>query len=207
MSLDLHSLYLVSSPGWVLFRHGPFLPQFSPCFPLLLVCGSASILATPLHCFCHAITWFVLVGSPLGYHVRFLYLVHVAQYFCWVNSHTILGFLNPFYSFGHPRPTSFFWASLVHSILKFPWAFTKIFGLPRPNYHILYFWGLLAFAPTPFTNSFLWAPPTYFCLLSISYNSHGLTTSFSRLPWACLFSLGTFYCFIGLWTIIPVIWA
>ena len=45
------------------------------------------------------------------------------------------------------------WASSAHSIplgilgsshsfllLTFLWAFTKPFGLPRPNYHILYFW-------------------------------------------------------------------
>ena len=104
-----------------------------------------------------------------------------------VNSHTILDFLSPFH---------FLWASLTYSILIFPWAFAMSSGLPWPNYHILYFQGLLAFVPTPFTNSFLWAPLTHFCLLSISYNSHWLTTSFSRLPWARLLSLGPFYYFM-----------
>ena len=51
-------------------------------------------------------------------------------------------------------------------------------------------WGLLAFAPTPFTNSFLWA-----LCFPFFYNSHGFTTSFSRLHWACLRSLWHFLLF------------
>ena len=84
------------------------------------------------------------------------------------------------------------WASLAHYIFTFPWAFAKSFGLPWPNYHILYFWGLLAFAPTRFTNSFFWAPLAHLCLLSTSYDSHELTTSFFGLPCARLLSLGHF---------------
>ena len=42
--------------------------------------------------------------------------------------------------------------------------------------------GLLAFELTPFTNSFLWALPAHLCLLSTSYNSHGLTTSLYGAP-------------------------
>ena len=106
-----------------------------------------------------------------------------------------MGFLGPFYSFRHPRTASFLWASLAHLILTFPWAFAKSFGLPRPNYHILYFWGLLAFAPIPFTNFSLWAPLTHLCLLSTSYDFHGLATSFSGLPWAHLLSLEPFFLF------------
>ena len=140
-----------------------------------------------------------LFGLLWAYHVFFLYSVHVAQYICWVNSHAILGFLGPFYSFGHSRPTSFLWASLAHSIPTFSWDFAKSLGLPRPNYHILYFRGLLAFTPTPFTNSFLWSPLAHFCLHFISYNSHGLITSFFGLLWARLLSLGHFLLFfIGL---------
>ena len=81
---------------------------------------------------------------------------------------------------------------MAHSIFTFPWAFTKSFGLPWPNYHIIYFWGLLAFALTRFTNSFFWAPSAHLCLLSTSYDSHELTTSFSGLPWARFLSLGPF---------------
>ena len=51
----------------------------------------------------------------------------------------------------------------------------------------------MAFASNPFTNSFLWAPPAHFCLLSISYNSHGFSTSFSGLSWARLLSLWHFF--------------
>ena len=74
-------------------------------------------------------------------------------------------------------------------------AIIPFFGLPWPNYHIFYFRSLLAFAPTPFTNSFLWASPTHFYLLSISYNSHGLITFFFGLPCARLLSLGPFLLF------------
>jgi len=123
-----------------------------------------------------------LLGLLWACQVLFLYSVHVAQYFCWVNSHTVLGFFSPFFSFGYPWPASFLWASLAHSFLTFLVVFAKSFELPRLNYHILYFRDLLAFAPTPFTNSFLWVPLAHFCLLSISYDSHELTTSFSRLP-------------------------
>ena len=146
-----------------------------------------------------------LLGLLWACHILFLYLVHIAQYFCWVNSHVILGFLGLLYSFGHPRLASFIWASSAHSKPSFPLAFARSFGLPWPNYHILYFRGLLAFLPTPSTNSFLWAPLAHFCLLSTSYNSHGLTTSFFGLSWARLLSLGPFYYFIGPWTIIPAI--
>ena len=135
-----------------------------------------------------------LLGLFWACHALFSYSIHVIQYSCWVNSYTILGFLGPFHSFGHPRPALFLWASLAYFILTFSWAFATSFGLPRPNYNIFYFWGLLTFAPTPFTNSFLWAP-THFYLLSITYNSHGLTTFFSGLPCAHLFSLEPFLLF------------
>ena len=146
-----------------------------------------------------------LLGLFWACHTFFSYSIYVAQCFYWVNPYTILGFFGPFHSFGHHRPALFFWASLAHSILTFPWAFATSFGISWPNCHILYFWGLLDFVPTPFTNSFLWAPPTHFCLLPLSYNSHELTTSFFGLPWAHLLSLEPFYYSIGPWTIIPTI--
>ena len=119
MSLGLHSLHLVSSLGWVLLGHRPFLLQFDPCFLLLLVCGLTNTSAMPLYCFHHTL----LRCACWAYHVFFLYLVRVAQYFCWVSFHIILGFLGPFYFSGHPWPTSFLWASLAHSIFTFTWAF------------------------------------------------------------------------------------
>ena len=148
-----------------------------------------------------------LLGLFWACHALFSYSIHVAQCFYWVNLHTILGFFGPFHSFGHPWPALFLWASLAHSTLTFPWAFAISFGFPRHNCHIFYFRGLLDIVPTPFTNSFLWAPPTHFCLLPIFYNSHVLTTSFFGLPWARLLSLEPFYYSIGPWTIIPTIQA
>ena len=146
-----------------------------------------------------------LLGLFWACHALFFYSIHIVQRFCWVNPHTILSFLGQFYSFGHPRPSLFLWTSLAHSILTFSWAFAMSFGLPWPNYHILYFRVLLTFVSTPFTNSFLWAPLTHFCLLFISYNSHRLIISFFRLHWARLLPLGPFYYFTGPWTIISAI--
>ena len=143
------------SLGWVLLGYWPFFLQFSPYFSLLLVCGSTSVPAMPFRCFCDVTTWFVFVGPLLGLPCIFFYSIHIAQCFYWVNPHTILGFLDPFHSFGYPRPALFPWASLAYSILTFPWAFAIFFGFPRPNYHILYFRGSLAFIPTPFANYFL----------------------------------------------------
>ena len=77
------------------------------------------------------------------------------------------------HSFRHPWPIPF-----LHS----HGFFAKSFGLPRPNYHIFYSWVLLVLAPTPFTNSFLWAPLAHLCLFSTSYDFLGLTTSFSGAP-------------------------
>ena len=167
--------------GWH-FCHATSLPL--PCCILVCACWASFGLAA---------------------HFPF-YSVHVAQYYYWACSHTILGFLGLFYSFGHPWPASFLWASSAYSNPSFPWVFAKSFKLSRPNYHILYFRGLLAFLPTPFTNSFIWAPLAYFCLIFIFHNSHGFTTSFFGLPWARLFSLGPFDYLTGPWTIIPTIW-
>ena len=153
---------------------------FLPCHCTASTVVSLNLCLLDLFCACH---------------VLFLLLIHVTQYFCWVNFDIILGFLGPFYSFRHPQPASFLWASSGHLTLTFPWDFAKSFGLPHPNYHILYFWGLLAFASFLFTNFSLWAPPTHICLLSTYCDSHGLSTSFSGLPWAYLLSLGPFFLF------------
>ena len=61
--------------------------------------------------------------------------------------------------------------------------------------------------PIPLTNSFLLAPPVPFCFLSISHDSHGLTTSFFGASLAHLLSLGPHYYFVSLWNIIPAILA
>ena len=41
-----------------------------------------------------------LLGLLWTYRTLSFYLFHVAQYFCWTCSHTILGFLGPFHPFG-----------------------------------------------------------------------------------------------------------
>ena len=83
------------------------------------------------------------------------------------------------------------WTSLAHllslgipgpfSNSAFPWAFTNSFGHPWPNFHILHPWGSWAFHQ-PLTFWLHYFEPTvahfYF---STSHNTHGFTTSFSRL--------------------------
>ena len=96
-----------------------------------------------------------------------------------------LGILGPLHFLGHP------WSiPLLHS----HGLLLNLFGFPGP-------------ITIPFTNSFLWASSAHFCLLSIPYDNHGLTTFFFGLPWAHLLSLEPFYYFIGPQTIIPAIWA
>ena len=86
------------------------------------------------------------------------------------------------------------WASLAHFILSY---FLHSYGL------LLSLLGFLG----PITASFLWAPLACFCFISISYNSHGLITSFFGAFLVRLLSLWLFYYFVGLWTIIPAILA
>ena len=165
--LGLNTLYLAFSLGWVLLGHGPFLLSSNPC----LLCGSADTSAMPPHCLCHVAFWFVLTGPPLG-------LPHTFPFTQFMQPSTFAGIV-----------LKVFWASSTHSNPSFKWAFAKSFGLPQPNYHILYFQGLLASLPTSFTNSFIWAPLAHFYLLSICHNSHGFITFFG-LPWIRLLSLG-----------------
>ena len=78
--------------------------------------------------------------------IRWLPSVYITQYFYWVNSHIILGFLNPFYSFGHPRPVSFLSASLAHLIFFY---FLHSHGL------LIIFLGSLGPIATSFTFRFV----------------------------------------------------
>ena len=74
---------------------GSFLLQSSP----YLLCGSATLL--PCHPIASVMLLFdlCLLGLFSAYRTLSLYLVHVAQYFCWASSHIILGFLGPFHPF------------------------------------------------------------------------------------------------------------
>ena len=136
-----------------------------------------------------------LLGLFWACHVLFSYSIHIVQCFCLVNPHTILGFLDPLYSFGHLWPILFLHS---HGLLL---RFLGFLGLITISFTFGIYWPL--YQPHLLI-PFFWAPLTNFCLHSISYNSHELTTSFFGLPWAC-FSLGNFYYFIGLWTIILAI--
>ena len=146
-----------------------------------------------------------LLGLFWACHVLFSYSIYVAQCFCRVNLHTILGFLGPFHSFGYFQPVLFLWASLTHSILTFPWLLLCLLEFSSPitiSFTFGVHWPL--YQPHLLIH-FFWAPLTHFCLLFIAYNSHGLTTFFFGLHWANLLSLGPFYYFIGPLTIIPAI--
>ena len=181
MTLGFHSLHPIFSLGWVLHRHRPFLLQFGHYFFLLLVCGPTDISTTPLYCFCHALL------SLMGLLCIFFFFLSLTQFVLpstsarsvfipsWASlAHIIsMGIPSPLSSFGHPQPIP-----LLHS----HGFFAEYFGLPQSNYHLLYSWGLLAFALTPSTNSFLQTPLAHLCLLSTSYDSHGLTTSFFGAP-------------------------
>ena len=89
-----------------------------------------------------------------------LRLIPVAQYYHWARIQVVLGFLvqfhrfwaslahfillgilNPFHFLGHPRPIP-----ILHSHE----LFLSLLGFSDPNCHILYFWGLWAFPPTPY---------------------------------------------------------
>ena len=76
-----------------------------------------------------------------------------------------------------PWPISFSWASSAHFNSTFLWAFANSFELPRPNYHILYFWGSWT-CHQPFT--FL---PHYLGLTG----THSYFST-SQCPWVYYFS-------------------
>ena len=101
-------------------------------------------------------------------------------------------------------------ASLAHSILSCLFhshgLLLNPLGFPSPITTSLPL-GLLAFEPTPFTNPFLCASLSHFCFLSISHNSHRLTTSIFGASLSRMLSLGPLIILVGLLTIIPAILA
>ena len=129
-----------------------------------------------------------LLGLLWACHIFFLYSVHVAQYFCWVNSHTILGLLSPFYSFGHSWPILFLHShGILINLSGFPgpiiisFTFEVCWPLHQPHLLIPFF-GLLRpiFACFPFL----------IVLIGLQLSSLG------SLGPIC-FLWGLFYCFIG----------
>ena len=170
----------------------------------------------PPRCSSHVIIWLVLVGPLLGLLYSFLLLnssspvLSLGLYLCYFGLPWPISSLSssfgPFFFFGHPQPISFPWASLAHSNSSFSWAFAKYFGLPRPKLPYPLLLGLLGFSTNPYLfNSFIWIPSAHSCLLSISHNAHGFTTSLFGFLWIHLLSLRPFCYFIGLWSIISAI--
>ena len=77
-------------------------------------------------------SWLNVVIWPLYYIARGL--------FCPI--YFLLGILDLFAFLGLPWPFCFPWASLaIFSNSAFSWAFINSFGLPWPNYLIIYLWG------------------------------------------------------------------
>ena len=103
---------------------------------------------------------------------------------------------DPFHSFGHPWPISFLHShGLLRNLSGFsvPITISFIFGVCWPlhqSHLLIHFFGL--FRPIF----------TYFLLLTILM---GLLLPSLGLLWAYLLSLGSFYYFVGLCTIIPTI--
>ena len=144
-----------------------------------------------------------LLGLFWAYCMFSLYLIPMAWYYHWASIHAVLcllgpfhrfwGFLSPFISLGILGPFHFLGNPRPIPILHSHGLLLSLLGFPNLNYHILYFWGLWAFPPTPYSlKSLLWASLGYRCLLSISHNAHGFTTSFFGLLWARLPSLRPF---------------
>ena len=90
-----------------------------------------------------------LLGLFWACHVLFSYSIHIAQCFCWVNPHAILGFLGASHSFGHPWPIPFLHShELFLCLFGFPklttifFTFGACWPLYQPHLLILFF-GLL----------------------------------------------------------------
>ena len=138
-----------------------------------------------------------LLGFLWSYHILFLYSVHVAQYFCWFNSHTILGFLGPFYSFGHPRLIPILHS---HGFLLNPSDFLSpitIFFTSGACWRLHQLHLLIPFFGP------IW--PIFVCFPFFMIPMGLLLPSLGSLEPVC-FLCGIFYYFLGLWTIILAIW-
>ena len=126
-----------------------------------------------------------LLGLFWAYCMFSLYLIPMAWYYHWASIHAVLGllgpfhrfwgFLSPFISLGILGPFHFLGNPRPIPVLHSHGLLLSLLGFPNLNYHILYFWGLWAFPPTPYSlNSLLWASLAHTCLLSISHNTMSL---------------------------------
>ena len=200
---------------WAFASFNSALISFHPCFvgwSILLPCHY--IVPTMI------LFNFRLMAFLWACHVLFLPSVYVTQYFYWLiltSSWAPLAYSIPF---GHSRLISFFWASSARFIpwgilgptysfllLTFLWAFAKTFGLPWPNYHILYFWVYWPLnQPHLLIHFFGLLRPIFTCFLLLTIPM-GLLLPSLGLSWAHFLSLGSFYYFVGLCTIVSAIQA
>ena len=108
------------------------------------------------------------------------------------------------FSFRHPLPIYFPWASLTLSNPVFLWAFTNSFGLPWPNY----------FIPHPWGSWTCHQPFTFFACITLGLLWPILTFLHHILPMglpilslrAPLGPQGPFVHFMGLQSLIPAAW-
>ena len=131
-----------------------------------------------------------------------LFFFFYAQRSYWTSLHNILGFPSPFYSLGHHRPISFF-PSFLHS----HGLLLNSLGSLGPI-AISFSFVFIGLQTNPIYQFFsLGSSGPFFCFLSISHDSHKLTTSFFGASMARLLSLEPLCYFVGLWIILPVIQA
>ena len=130
MSHWVFILYILLPP-WARSCLDIGLSFFNPTLTLFV--GRLTLL--PCHPVVFAMLLFdlCLLGLLWACYTLSFYSVPVAQYYGWACTHVVLGFLGPFYSFGHPWPVSFPRASSAHFNPSFLWVFAKSFGLPSPN--------------------------------------------------------------------------
>ena len=116
----------------------PTVILFNPCLlDLFWACCMLSLCLIPMAQYYHRVSVHVVSGFFGPFH----YFWASLAYFCH------LGIINPFPFFGHPRPIP---------ILYFHGPLLSLLDFTGPNYRILYFWGLWAIPPTPYSlNSLL----------------------------------------------------
>ena len=147
-SLGLHSLYLISLFELVWVQ--AFLPSVWPLsfFTSGLWVSQCSYHVIPLllPCYYSTCACWAFFGPAMHFSfIQFMLLI----VFCWVNPYTILGFLGPFYSIGHPWPIPFLHShELLLCLFGFPglttifFTFEACWPLYQPHLLILFF-GLL----------------------------------------------------------------
>ena len=188
--------------GFLFFNlaYVPFHPMFTGWLVFLSCHCFAPVVMSLI--FCLVVT-FRLTGWSTC-HVNFLSY----SFFCSLLPNIPAGPIHsvPWASSAHFVP----WASLTYFIISYIFhshgLLLNSLGFHGPITTSLPL-GLLAFKTTPFTNSFLWASPTHFYFLFVSYNSHGPTTSILGASSTHLLSLRPIIILVSLLTIIPIILA